>query len=321
MGNEARESTARLIARAAKQRGLHVRDFGHLFEGFFELRLASRRELIYYSSTDYQGHVTFRACNLKPLTGELLRQAGFPAPDDQMAHTLGEAEAFLHRQGKIVVKPVGGSGGHGVTPGITHERELRLAVTKAQAANENSQEKRVLCQTHIEGRDFRLLVINQKHVLAAERVPAHIIGDGYRTLRELVDQHNQKKLEPYHIRLDAEARILLEKAQLTFTDVIEEGRRVPLAQVANAHAGGWVRDVTDQMHADVREMACRVARHFRMPVVGVDWVSGDIGEPQGMVIELNATPDLTIHHFPDEGETRDAVGLFLDMLFPEAKSG
>lgn len=314
-----RLTTAQLIAEKARQRGIKVQDHSSLFEGFFQLVWGEHWEVIYYSSSDLQGHITYRICSLKPLTNVLLREGGFPVPADQVVSSLSEALAFLQQRQRIVVKPLSGTGGVGITPGVSTEEGLRFAFQKALQAN-TEEDQRVLCQQHVEGRDFRLLVINRKQVLAMERVPASVAGDGKQTVRELVEARNQTYPSGYHIQLREDALELLSRFDLSLGSVLAAGQQVRLAKVANAHAGGTVRDVTDLIHPEVRAMACQVAEHFRMPVVGIDWIASDIAEPSGMIIELNATPDFTIHFYPDEGKPRDAAGPFLDMLFPETKS-
>src|SRR5207237_2810621 len=46
-------------------------------------------------------------------------------------------------------------------------------------------------ESFIKGNDYRVLVIDGHMVAVAERVPAHVIGDGEHTVRELVDITNR----------------------------------------------------------------------------------------------------------------------------------
>ena len=48
----------------------------------------------------------------------------------------------------------------------------------------------VIVEEHLPGRDHRILVVDGRVVAVAERVPAKVVGDGVRTVRELIDALN-----------------------------------------------------------------------------------------------------------------------------------
>ncbi|MDI1303661.1 MAG: cyanophycin synthetase, partial [bacterium] len=50
--------------------------------------------------------------------------------------------------------------------------------------------KRVIVEKFITGFDFRILVIDNKLVAAAKRVPAHVIGNGNDNIQQLIDITN-----------------------------------------------------------------------------------------------------------------------------------
>ena len=47
-----------------------------------------------------------------------------------------------------------------------------------------------MVESFITGKDYRVLIVGGRMVALAERVPAHVIGDGSRSIRELVDDTN-----------------------------------------------------------------------------------------------------------------------------------
>lgn len=308
-----------MVLAEARRRGISTRVFDELYRGFYQLEWHGHREWGYFSSSQGEGYVIHRVFTLKALTTAFLREGGFPVPAEIFTDDLQAAAAFLWQHKKIVVKPSRGTGGAGITPGIINPEQLEAAFVAARAAALEPGERRVVCQKHVEGRDFRLLVIGQQHVFAMERVPAHVVGDGQHTLAELVAARNVAFPVSYHIRLDERATQFLEEQGVSAGKVVEQRQRVQMAPVANAHAGGTVHDVTNVVHAEVKRMAIQVAEYFHIPVVGIDWIAPNIQQPQGKITELNSTPDLTIHHFPDSGEVRNVVGTFVDMLFPETR--
>ena len=54
-------------------------------------------------------------------------------------------------------------------------------------AEEQSRRGWVVVESFVVGKDYRCLIIDGKVSAIAERVPAHIIGDGTSTVQQLVD--------------------------------------------------------------------------------------------------------------------------------------
>lgn len=312
-------TTVDLIVAEAKRRGIEVRDFEDVVTPIKQFSYNGHQELVYYSVSSMLSHVAFKAFLHKGLTSALLRQGGFPIPLDGVAEGIEEARRFLAEYKKMVIKPLQHTGGKGVTPNISTDEQLVAAFNGACDVNAQrpSQLPAVVCQQHVEGKDFRLLVINKKVVYGIERIPASVIGDGVKTVRELVDERNAGIGEDYHIQIEEQAEALLEEQGMATDSVVPDGQMVQLARIANAHAGGTLRDVTDLVCEEAKQTAIKVAEYFDVPVVGVDVLSSDISTDPGVIIELNSTPDFTIHHYPDEGEAQNPTADFLDMIFPE----
>lgn len=293
-------------------------NFPEIDPSTFFLEYQGHREHIWFSRTDHHGSVTLRLLENKPLTIALLQQEGFPVPEEILTDDIRAAEEFLKRHGRVVVKPVSNTGGIGITTDITTPEELARAFNRARTlSNVTDEQKRAIVQQHLAGEDCRVLVINQKHLFAIQRIAAHVVGDGQTTVNDLVTAWNATRKVECHIQLSELTDELLAKQHLTLDSVPAVAQRVLLAYVSNYHAGGRLRDVTDELGDDIRETALRAARYFNMPIVGVDFMTDDHTRTAGLIIELNGTPDITIHHFPDEGVARDVAGPVIDMLFPE----
>ena len=56
------------------------------------------------------------------------------------------------------------------------------------AAKTQSKNGYVIIEAMLSGHDFRLLVINGKLVAAAKRIPAHVTGDGKKSIQQLIDE-------------------------------------------------------------------------------------------------------------------------------------
>ena len=92
----------------------------------------------------------------------------------------------------MVIKPVNGNHGRGITTNINSLDEALIGFKEAKEVS-----RLVIVEKYITGEDHRLLVINNKLVAAAKRTPAHVIGDGKSTIQELVDEVNKDERRGY----------------------------------------------------------------------------------------------------------------------------
>jgi cyanophycin synthetase len=224
----------------------------------------------------------------------------------------------------LVIKPVKGKKGKGITAGLTSAEGIKDAFERAHKSGSD-----VLVERFIAGDDFRLLVIGGRFVAAVNRQPPCITGDGKSTVATLLDRLNE---QPYRdgfrgfpVEQDAEFYRLLEQAGLTMSDVPDAGQTVILRSAANVSTGGTPIDVTEQVHADNREIAERAATGVGLDIAGIDFLTTDISrsyrEVGGAIVEVNARPGLDIHVWPMVGESRDVAGELLKRSFPTAEDG
>jgi len=94
-----------------------------------------------------------------------------------------------------------------------------------------------------------LLVVNGELVAATRRTPGHVVGDGERTIVQLIEIVNQDPRRGVghekvltRLELDAQAEKMLERAGLTAQSVPERGRIVYLRSTANLSTGGTATD-------------------------------------------------------------------------------
>ncbi len=277
-----------------------------------------------------QGSITSRTSQIgveiaqdKALTNRVLDALGIPVPAQVRVDDEDEAVAAAARLGwPVVVKPVDGNHGRGVEPGVSTAAEVRTAYHAASQEGGG-----VLVEEHLEGRDYRLLVVNGSVVAAAQRVPAQVVGDGISAIEALVERVNAdpRRGEGHanvltRIELDEEADRMLARAGHRRDSVPARGEVVPLRATANLSRGGTSVDVTDRVHPDNRLLAVRAALAVGLDVAGVDFLCPDITrsylEVGGGVCELNAAPGLRMHVAPAAGTPRDVAGPIMDYLYP-----
>ena len=98
-----------------------------------------------------------------------------------------------------------------------------------------------------------------------------------------------------------------------------------LRKESNISTGGDSIDVTDLVHLELKKIAIDTVKAIPgLAYAVVDLMTNkDISEKPTknsyIVIELNASPGIDIHHFPFKGKPRDVAKGIIDILFPETK--
>lgn len=262
------------------------------------------------------------ACD-KEDTKHLLEQAEVPVPKGEIIRRERSLKGAIDYVGyPIVIKPINGNHGRGITANITNWEDALVAF---HAAKEVSRS--VIVEKYIQGDDYRLLVINYKLVAAARRTPAQVIGDGKSTIQELIDTINADPRRGYGhekvltaIKVDDMTLGILKQNDYTVATVLPEGKILNLKDTANLSTGGTATDVTDMVHPYNVFMAERIAKIIGLDICGIDVMTSDISKPlpqtDGAVLEVNAGPGFRMHLAPTEGLPRNVAAPVLDMLYP-----
>jgi cyanophycin synthetase len=261
----------------------------------------------------------------KEMTRRLLAAAGLPVPRGEVVRTEDEAVAAARRIGfPVVTKPLDGNHGRGVGLDLRGDDAVRVGF---RSAREEARRGQVVVETYVTGNDYRVLVIGGSMVAIAQRIPAHVVGDGTRTVRELVEVANQDPRRGIghekvltRIRIDDKAIDLVREQGFELDDVPPAGRRVLLAATGNMSTGGISIDRTWEAHEDNVEIAEEAARVVGLDVAGIDFIAPDIALPVreagGAIVEVNAAPGFRMHTHPTEGEPQYVAKHVIDLLFP-----
>jgi cyanophycin synthetase len=261
----------------------------------------------------------------KKLTTQLLASAGLPVPRSEMVRTEDEAVQAARRIGyPVVTKPIDGNHGRGVSLDLRDEEAVRVGFRRAR---QEARRPMVVVESFVTGDDYRVLVIGGHMIAVAQRVPAHVIGDGEHTVAELVEETNadprrgighEKVLTK--IKVDQAAVELLRKRGYELESVPEKGAFVMLASTGNMSTGGISIDRTWEAHEENVEVAEEAARVIGLDVAGIDFLAPDIARPVretgGAIVEVNAAPGFRMHTHPTEGDSQYVAKPVMDMLFP-----
>jgi cyanophycin synthetase len=313
-------STASLV-RAAEERDipwlrLNSYSLVQFGQGKYQQRIQA-------TTTGRTSNIAVELASDKEETNGILRDLGLPVPAQLLVRTQQDAVRAADKIGyPVVVKPLAGNHGRGVSINLRTPEEVEVGFTKASEHGKTS-----IVESYIEGFDHRLLVVNGQLVAAAKRVPGHVVGDGKNTIERLVEIVNEDPRRGVghekvltRLEFDHQAERLLAKGGYDRDTVPAKGEVVYLRSTANLSTGGTAIDVTDIIHPDNREMAIRSIRAIDLDIGGVDFLTRDISESYrdagGGICEVNAGPGFRMHVAPSEGTPRDVAGPVIDMLFP-----
>jgi cyanophycin synthetase len=316
-------STASLV-QAAKDRDIPWIRLNR--QSLVQFGLGRYQQRIQATTTSRTSNISVELASDKEETNGILRDLGLPVPMQKLVRRVEDAVRAAERIGfPVVLKPLAGNHGRGVSINLKTPEEVEVAFDKAREHGRN-----VIVEGFLEGYDHRLLVVNGRLVAAAKRMPGHVVGDGKNTIEQLVDIVNEDPRRGVghekvltRLEFDHQAERLLLKLGYDRNTVPEKGEVVYLRSTANLSTGGTAIDVTDVIHPDNREMAERTIKAIGLDIGGVDFLTKDITksyrEAGGGICEVNAGPGFRMHVAPSEGTPRDVAGPVIDMLFPADK--
>lgn len=269
------------------------------------------------------------ACD-KEDTKFLLEQAQVEVPRGEIIRREGSLEEACRYVGfPLVIKPVDGNHGRGITVNI---RNLDDAFKAFRNAKESSKNGAIIVEKYITGEDYRLLVINHVLVAAAKRSPAHVVGNGVSTVQELIDNVNKDprrgfghEKELTQITVNELTQTIIKDAGYKLEAVLPKGEKLILKDTANLSTGGTAEDVTDILHPANIAMAERISKIIDLDICGIDVMTTDITQPLsetgGAVLEVNAGPGFRMHLAPTTGLPRNVAAPVIDKLFPKGNNG
>ncbi|SDM05535.1 cyanophycin synthetase [Daejeonella rubra] len=277
--------------------------------------------------TDKTSSIAVDIAGNKDETKRILQEQAIPVAKGMTISSDEDLEIALTQIGfPLVFKPLNGNHGKGATINVKTREEAIEAFAYAQKYSH-----RVILERFITGHDFRILVIDNRMVAAAQRVPANVVGDGSNSIQKLIDIENSDPRRGYghenvltEITVDRDTLDLLDKKGYTLETVPPKSEIVYLKSTANLSTGGTSIDVTDMVHPQNVFMCERIARVIGLDICGIDIMAKNLTEllteNGGVVLEVNAAPGFRMHLAPSEGLPRNVAAPVIDMLYPPGKS-
>jgi len=320
-----KSNSAQAILKSALKKGVEVEVISPRFN-LFRLTWNGRCLFVKGTSFPVNPQPSCMIANNKFLTKKVLKPHKILMPKSWLVKTASEAYKIATSKEifPCVLKPVKGAHGKRVFAKIESLDEFEEILPLSFG---NPGKRDILVEEFIEGKDYRFLVVDNQVSAVMERIPAHVIGDGKSSIRQLIKKFNQNPLvgkryeKPMcRIRVDGEVRRILKKQEKKLSSIPKEGERVFLRQNANISTGGIGKDVTNKVSQELKDIAIKAAKIIGLKITGVDIIYNP-KENKGYLLELNDCPGIDIHHFPVSGKPQNVASDIIDFLFNEQLRG
>lgn len=269
-----------------------------------------------------------------------LASAGLPAPEGRLfAAGEGEDAAAYARSidGPVVVKPNGRTAGAGVSTSVGEEKRFHTAWRSAVAAATEAEPPRpwdaasaaedrvdrILVEPDDGGLGLRVFVAGEKVLGAVIRLPMFVVGDGSRSIRELLEELSAWRAQHALLRRltprDGIVENRLKRLGLTPDAIPRAGELCRVQESPNIRRGGLSLDVTGRLDPAVKDLA--VEARWAIPgllAAGVDISVPRISSSRGVVIGVNDRASHQLHLYPTFGASRQVAQGIVDLFVQRA---
>jgi len=332
-GFDMMEMSSQLLIFDSIQKGLRVEVLDEN-DQFIRLMYKDHSELVRNANmTSKDTTISHWLMGNKTVTKIILDENNFEIPEGKEYQTVDSAlnDFYKYENKAIVVKPKSTNYGVGISvfKQSSSKESFKEALEIAFKEDEN-----VLVEDYIEGTEYRFFILDGKTQAVLLRVPANVVGDGKKTINQLIDEKNEDLLRgenhraPLEKILKGDIELLMLKEQgYTFESIPTSQERVYLRENSNISTGGDSIDFTDEMDQSYKNIAEQMAEVLDVKVTGIDLIIPDYEKPSTLekpgytVIEANFNPAMHMHSYVYEGKGRRLTLGIVNMLFPELPVG
>ncbi|SHF50409.1 cyanophycin synthetase [Salegentibacter echinorum] len=289
-----------------------------------QLGYGANQKRIQATVTSQTSSIGVELAGNKKDTKYMLKQAEIRVPNGAIVSKMEELEAVCEEIGfPVVVKPIGGNHGRGISVALKNLPAVEKAFKEAKKVSYD-----IIVEQQISGYDFRLLVINNQFIAASKRTPAHVVGDGKSTIKQLIKEKNKDPRRGYGhenvltmISINQLTKTIIAAKGYNINSILKKDEVLVLKDTANLSTGGTAEDVTDIVHPENVAEAERISRIIDLDICGIDIMTEDISKPlsktRGAVLEVNAGPGFRMHLAPTIGKARNVAEPVVEQLFPQ----
>lgn len=245
----------------------------------------------------------------KDLTYTLLKRQSLPTPTTVFFFRKNFKPAdiknkLLDMQFPIIIKDSAGSNSQGIFPYIKNLKEAQSIINK-EILNFRS----LIAQEMIFGKEYRILILDDKVIGALEMIPPRVFGDGKSTIAQLIaekQKHTHRKTP-----IDPALKIILQEQGFSLDSVLAANEIVSIKKSSSLAEGGETRDVTELVNKKIVAICAQASDAIGDYLAGIDIICEDISKNPTTqtfgILEINGKPDIYIHYNPTFGKSRNVI--------------
>lgn len=315
--NKANSFRSRVIWEEANRRGIQM-----------EQIIIGERPLDWYRAKVDGKNIYFESIPIQPefldfkkdwdnkitLKEELLKY-GVPVPNYiklSFFPTQSLEKIFLKFKKPLIIKPQTGSRARHTVTNIRTFTHFKNGIIIAKQISPY-----LVVEEHLEGYICRATIVSG--VLAGfyrGSVP-NIVGDGQKTIKELIEEKNKTQIDRYHVRILDELHDHIARSGFTIEDILPKGISLSLSHRAGQLFGGRTIEMIDDLHPSFIPILEKATKVVGLSVVGFDAIIPDPTKPADSqrwgIIECNTLPFIDVHYYALEGKPRNIAGMIWDM--------
>lgn len=249
------------------------------------------------------------ATEYKDLTYTLLKRHSLPTPTTvfffrKNFHSKDVANKLAGIKFPIIIKDSSGSNSQGIFPYIKNLEEAQSIIEK-EILNFRS----LIAQEMIFGKEYRVLILDDKVIGALEMIPPRIFGNGRDTIEQLIIE--KQRLTRRKTPIDQALKIILKEQGFSLDHILDNGSAVSIRKNSSLAEGGETRDVTGLVNEEIVSICAKASDAIGYYLTGIDIICDDISMNPTIqtfgILEINGKPDIYIHYNPTHGKSRNVV--------------
>ncbi|XOU94729.1 MAG: hypothetical protein ACNFW9_01545 [Candidatus Kerfeldbacteria bacterium] len=284
---------AKFYSQAARKLGLKIK-----LHNAFLIDIFYKKDKVrfYFAMCSKNNAVAHIITKYKNMTNEFLKKNNVPVFEQKKFNNAKFSEILKYTKSlkfPVVVKPVAGLCGMGITVNIINQSELKKSIITATKIDKN-----IIIEKYYPGWDYRILIVNDKLLAVTKRFPASIIGDGVNSILKLINKKNKHLPKP--VKIDQEVKDMLKSKKLTLKSILPLNKTLYLRFRANAALGGTTENVNIKtVHPDNIKISMKAVKLLNLKLAGLDLMTTDITKSYKKtgagVTEINDNPATDIH--------------------------
>jgi D-alanine-D-alanine ligase-like ATP-grasp enzyme len=249
---------------------------------------------------------------------DLAQQLGIQTPKmvsiqrDSLRDEMANLREFLMTEKRVIVKPSNGAGSHGLTLDISSIEQFEVALETVFMDSPTA-----LIQAQFIGEEIRFATIDGTVRSALLRKKPVVIGDGVKTVRELIRQENEDRLRIRKSLVDYPQldSLLVPEELLNSETVPATGDAVELNKSTMIKGGASIYNILDDVHPGYLELVEKMASQFGPGFLVVDFMMSDYMQmpTQGnyIYLETNVNPALSLFYSCRDGKQSDIAERYI----------